>query len=70
MNKVGEVYEQLAVGNDQVVRYVLDIKASAWIQLAHPILVSHVIVPEYNWCENKITKTIKFVLLCHTIGSQ
>ncbi len=28
-NKLGEVYERLEEGNDQVLRYVLDIKASA-----------------------------------------
>ena len=28
-DELGEVYEKLAKGNDQVVRYVLDIKASS-----------------------------------------
>jgi hypothetical protein len=29
VGELGEVYEKLAKGNDQVVRYVLDIKASS-----------------------------------------
>jgi hypothetical protein len=28
VGELGEVYEKLAKGNDQVIRYVLDIKAS------------------------------------------